>query len=585
MVSICTFDVSKESLPDFLLYIQQGKIQLPDLQRSFCWEDSLVREIIASASLGWPVGAIMLLQLGNPEVKFRPRLVEGVTLNPSPSPDKLILDGQQRSTSLFQSLFSNRPVIIKDKTGYKTQSRWYYIDIEKALNPDIEREDAIISLPESRRKSGFAGLIDCSTPEKEYSSGLFPVSQTFQFSTWRSHYQKHGKYHPDKLELIDRFEAQIIKQFERYQIPIILLRPELPKQGVCRIFEKINTIGTPLNFFDLATAIYASDDFSLRADWEKRRARLNRFKVLSQVRNIDFLQSVTLVATYNRLLKALTKGIGASEKPPGVGCSRVEVLKLSLEDYQQWVEPVTKAYEEAVRWLHGQKIYDAADLAYPIQLVALTAILTVIGDKTNNDGIRLKLEQWWWTGACCNRYTGAHEYRAAKDIQEVPDWLMNGGVVPSLITESHFNVIQLRKVRRKHGSLYKSLGALLRRNGAIDFATGEALSDVRFFDGPLESHHIFPVAYCRQHDIPAAEYNSLINRTPLSKATNRIIGGKAPSKYLAKLEQQGISRRRLDEILRSHLIEPETLWDDDFEAFYAARTEALTRAVLKAMGC
>ncbi len=149
MVSICTFDVSKEFLPDFLLYIQQGKIQLPDLQRSFCWEDSLVREIIASASLGWPVGTIMLLQLGNPEVKFRPRLVEGVTLTPSPAPDKLILDGQQRSTSLFQALFSSQPVIIKDKKGYKIQTHWYYIDIEKALDPDIEREDAIISLAES----------------------------------------------------------------------------------------------------------------------------------------------------------------------------------------------------------------------------------------------------------------------------------------------------------------------------------------------------------------------------------------------------------------------------------------------------
>jgi hypothetical protein len=54
---------------------------------------------------------------------------------------------------------------------------------------------------------------------------------------------------------------------------------------------------------------------------------------------------------------------------------------------------------------------------------------------------------------------------------------------------------------------------------------------------------------------------------------------------LASLEKQGISRKRLDEILRSHLIEPETLWDDDFEAFYAARTEALTLLILKAMGC
>ena len=80
MSNISTFDITKEALPDFLLQIQQGKIQLPDLQRSFCWPDELIKELLASVSMAWPVGAVLLLEMGNLSVKFRPRLVEGVSL-------------------------------------------------------------------------------------------------------------------------------------------------------------------------------------------------------------------------------------------------------------------------------------------------------------------------------------------------------------------------------------------------------------------------------------------------------------------------------------------------------------------------
>ncbi|NJL22797.1 MAG: hypothetical protein HC895_21400 [Leptolyngbyaceae cyanobacterium SM1_3_5] len=126
--------------------------------------------------------------------------------------------------------------------------------------------------------------------------------------------------------------------------------------------------------------------------------------------------------------------------------------------------------------------------------------------------------------------------------------------------------------------------ALLRRHGAIDFATGELLSDVGAFGDSIDSHHIFPIAYCRSQGIEIEKYNCLVNRTPLSASTNRVIGGKAPSVYLTKLEEQGISRRRLNTILRSHLIEPDFLWRDDFEGFFRARMQALTQLVNQAIG-
>jgi hypothetical protein len=140
-------------------------------------------------------------------------------------------------------------------------------------------------------------------------------------------------------------------------------------------------------------------------------------------------------------------------------------------------------------------------------------------------------------------------------------------------------------VTRRQGAIYKSLNALLRKQGAIDFVSGEVLRDVKAFDGEIESHHVFPEAWCKQQGIPAARYNCLLNRTPLRRDTNRFIGSQPPSMYLARLvEQHGISQKRLNEILRSHSIEPQTLWDDDFEAFMRLRSAKIFSLIEAATG-
>ena len=80
-------------------------------------------------------------------------------------------------------------------------------------------------------------------------------------------------------------------------------------------------------------------------------------------------------------------------------------------------------------------------------------------------------------------------------------------------------------------------------------------------------------------------YNSIVNKSPLSKASNNEIGGEAPSVYLKRIQdKQKLSAADLDTILRTHLIDPEHLRADDFEAFFEARTKALASLVTKAMG-
>ena len=581
MNSISTFDITKYPLLDILKDIKIGRIQLPDFQRDWVWDDARVKRLLTSLSMAYPVGAIMLLQQGNLQVRFKPRLLNGATLQQSPAPNLLILDGQQRLTTLFMVLLSEQPVLVKDSNSNKLSRKWYYLDIQKSLDPNIDRKDTILALPESKKLRTAHGVIDFSTPCQEYLIGLFPLSKVFFFSEWRSEYSKFWGYDSEKLKLLDTLELEILKKFEHYQMPVIQLRDSLPKDAVCQVFEDTNTSGCDLNFFDLMTASYCADNFSLRDDWKCREAHLQSFKALRSLRNTDFLQAVTLAASYARRQDAFHAGI-VSEKLPAVSCRRSEVLKLSTEEYRSWAEPITRGFEEAARFLHAQKIFDANHLAYPIQLVAVAAILTVLGKRSDSEQVRSRLGRWLWSGMFGELYLRG-EARAACDLVEIPLWL-SGGAVPTTVTSARFSVERLLNARKRYGAVYQGLSALLRLSGAVDWSTGEEINDVLYFEQRVESHHIFPVSWCRKHDIDPKKYNCLVNRTPLSAKTNKKIGSKAPSVYLKKFEMLGTSPEKLDDMLRSHAIEPEFLRQDDFEGFFAARTKALMELIGKAMG-
>ena len=99
-----TFDSTKRLLPEILADIVKGNIQLPDFQRGWVWDDDHVRSLLISVARSFPVGAVMLLEAGG-EANFQVRPIENVAFDGSPpSADLLILDGQQRLTTLTQVL-------------------------------------------------------------------------------------------------------------------------------------------------------------------------------------------------------------------------------------------------------------------------------------------------------------------------------------------------------------------------------------------------------------------------------------------------------------------------------------------------
>lgn len=178
-----TFDTTPEFLHELLKSLQNGKTQLPDFQRGWVWDDDRIRGVLASISRSFPIGALMMLETGG-EARLQPRPVQGVVF-PGPDrpvPERLILDGQQRLTSLYQAIMLGDAVETVNARNQKIK-RWYYIDVHKALNSAEDREDAFIGVPEHKVLM-FPGKVerDLSTPEREYETFCFPVNSVLDFS-------------------------------------------------------------------------------------------------------------------------------------------------------------------------------------------------------------------------------------------------------------------------------------------------------------------------------------------------------------------------------------------------------------------
>ena len=142
-----TFQTNPIDLHRLLDECHRGVIQLPDFQRSWVWDEDRIKSLIASISRAFPVGALMSLVTGGP-VNFKPRPVEGTPAEARQAvPQSLLLDGQQRMTSLYQVTLRGKVVETVTPKRKKVR-RWFYIDIRKALDAAIDREDAIIGVPE-----------------------------------------------------------------------------------------------------------------------------------------------------------------------------------------------------------------------------------------------------------------------------------------------------------------------------------------------------------------------------------------------------------------------------------------------------
>lgn len=548
------FATDKLSLRSLLDDIHSRDLALPDFQRDFVWDPIATEELLESIFSEFPTGSLLLMQ--HRDDGFWARAVAGAPGLDGHRPLRLVLDGQQRLTSLYQAL-------------YGVGDYRYYLKVDD-LSRGKSIEEALFHETAKR-----AQKLRYDTLEFQAAKLQLPLSEVFGgagFLKWSSRIRKQRQKSLDPKEDIEDELSEIhdkwIDRLPNYDYPYVLLGEQVSMVAICRIFETLNRTGVKLTVFELLAARYFAHDLRLRDKWYET-TRL--FPILDEfeVDPVSVLQAISLRA----------------HNPPA--CQRSDLLKLTTDDIREYWDDVAEGYAAILKMLQTEcGVLSRRWLPYSPQLVPMAAVWQewISRPKGAKAGAnRLRLQRWFWRAALRQDYESAANTQAEKDYSELIDWFASGKEPSAVAAE--LEPIQFREITHRQRAVYNACMALIVRSGALDFHKLQPIGPEALREQQIDDHHVFPRGYLAEipggHDMPV---DSVLNRTLIDKQTNIRIGKKAPTTYLTEMEKE-LTRDQLNELLTSHLLPnwPDSpLGANDFGAFLEWREAALQNEIDRA---
>jgi hypothetical protein len=547
-------DTNPRALKELLAEIHGRSAVLPDFQRDFVWEPSATQDLIVSIANNYPAGSI--LRVRDAKRSFAAREFEGA---PALKGDKytfLVLDGQQRLTSLYQAF-------------YGVGEHRYYIDLRELIE-GADFEEAIFHVRASTKWAQSRQEFGIQAEEL-----LLPLSVlkggAGGFGQWG---RKVARQLADESRIaledaLDVIEQKWIHVIDDYHFPVVTLSEQTEPDALCTIFETLNRTGVKLSPFELLTARFWPHDIKLRALWEKAVAD---HPVIEDF-DVDpyyILQGVSL----------------ACRKAPS--CKRTDVLNMRASDITAWWDRVVIGLATGLEILRDDcMVMQPKWLPYQTMLPPLAAVLARVGSpKTALAGAqREKLKRWFWCAVFGQVYENAPNSKSAKDVAEIVPWLEGGGM-PESISSFKFDPNTLREATPRQRAIYRGTICLILCGGARDFHTQAVVTRKLMAEQGIDDHHVFPAAYLEREGVtPVRLRDGVLNRSLIDRTTNQMIGDRAPSDYLAEIRKTpGFP---FAAVLKSHGLPSSadsTLLRDDYEAFLSWRQDHLWQEIQRVTG-
>lgn len=570
------FTTPSYDLPDLIARIDRGDLQLPDFQRAYAWDVDRIRALLVTVLRGYPVGSFLALDTRDAPVRFRPRPITGAP-DTGAAPGLLLLDGQQRLTTLYHCLVGDGSVDTVDFRSKRIR-RTFYVDVARAVEAQVMPDEAVFAVDEEGMvKSHFGPEIPGGITDRDaaVAAGCVPVSSLL----WESGTDLLFDLAAERAamrENVKRFYDRVSKPLTAYDIPMIRLNRETAQTGVGSIFAQANSAGLQMDVFELLTAVFATQDpdFRLSDDWDETKAYLRRYPALDDIDRTDFLTAVSLLVTARR-------GHAAGQ--------REDILNLTLEEYLTARHQLRVTFREAAEFLSQRCMFTPAQVPYTAQLIPLAVIFAVLADHPRSLASTVawdKLNQWFWSGIFGELYgSAAVIHRSARDVDEVTAWIAGTtDTVPKTVRDASFSESRLFSVRENSG-VYKGIYALLMGRGARDWRTAQPFDRWTFQDLSPGFHRVFPLEWCAEQGVDTVLANSVLNRTPMGKRTEVVIDGYSPARYLSRVQSKSLMEdSEFDTVLSSHELNPDLLFQGDMRAFLRDRRARFLGMIEHAMG-
>ena len=570
------FTTPSFDLTDLFARIERGDIQLPDFQRHYAWDEDRIRSLIVTVLRGYPVGALMVLDTRNEPMRFRPRPLTGAP-NTGVNPGLLLLDGQQRLTTLYHCFRGEGRVNTKDFRNKKI-TRTFYVDVRKAVANELMPDEAVFAVNQDGMMRSHFGPDLERIPDRATAleAGCIPVADLLFEDGTKALFELAASGDAELADAAVAFHNRILRPLAGYDIPIIRLSRETERAGVGQVFAQANSSGLQMDVFDLLTAVFASEDenFHLADDWAETEKLLRRHGALDAIGRTEFLSAVSLLATS---LRGHASG------------TREDILSLSLPEYKDATKTLRVTMAEVASFLSERCILSHEQVPFSKQIVPLSVILARLVSEPGALSTQEawdKINRWFWSGVFGELYgSSAVAQRSGRDVDEVVAWVLGTtDVEPKTVRDTDFRESRLLSADSTTG-IFKALDALLMARGARDWRTGRVFDKNSFAELKPGFFPVFPLAWCEKNGVDPVLAASVLNRTPMGKRTEVVLEGRSPQRYLPRLQSKSIlDDADFDAVLASHEIDPTTLHTSDWEGFFADRRERFIGMVEYAIG-
>lgn len=539
------FETHPRRLMKMLEDLHSGQLALPDFQRSFVWSPDATRELIVSMMRTFPAGALLFLRGGGAAFKARPA-EEAPALRAEPL--ELVLDGQQRLTSLYQALFG-------------VGASRFFLDIG-ALISGAEVNDAV-RVFSAERAATLESL------DAQANALVMPLAAVrgSGASDWRDEVIEHraDEEHRRVRSILKEVEQTFIKPLADYAFPVTVLPQSTELEAVCTIFETLNRTGKPLTPFELISARAFAGGHSLRDLWGTA------------------LEARPILADFDvepyYVLQVIALRLGAS-------CQRRDVLGLDAADIAREWDDACADTASAVQLLRNEcGVLVSKWLPYRPMLIPLAAAWHTVDAASGPErgARRSKLKRWFWCACFTGEYESSSATLAERDTPVLRAWLAGGGE-PPVVASFAWDPAEWRGVTVRQKGLYRATIALMLTEQPRDFHTGAPLTQDLIEANKVEDHHVFPRGHLKDIGRPN-EIDSVLNHCLIDRQTNSSIGKKPPSEYLSEI--RSALGDDLDDVLASHRLptgERSPLDSDDFDEFLSWRLEELADALTEHTG-
>ncbi|MEP0856312.1 DUF262 domain-containing protein [Trichocoleus sp. DQ-U1] len=541
-------DANPKNLLSLIGDVYSGKVVVPEFQRSFVWERDDIEEFLTSLLHGYFMGTFLMLDTPTKTPMFPFRPVEGVEkVNPQVRPKahgtvQLVLDGQQRITSLFYAFYEPDICLKGVKNPYR-----FYLNLDEALNGDIDEAVIGVSKGDTRRITNFEKLCN------EYKAVRFSLLRDYSnFDDWLD--EGHSVWGREQRRQI----KELYRHLEQFMVPVVALPEETSKADIVNIFERINRTGVSLSLFDLAVAQLYLKEIKLRDLWESFSKKHKT--ITSVVEPVFLLRVIALLEGKEIRRRDLLDGI--------------DLEATAFE--KRWSDAANSIVEAHNRIIHEYGAFSQNLIPYSTLLVTLAVLLHKLKEKSAGAKDYQKVDRWYWGCVLSRRYDTSRFTKTYQDVKDLDSWLDGNADAPQWLQQFADQDLNLDIVDDPRSALYRGLMGLVVCQGAKDFLTGQS---VKYSE--CQDDHIFPKSvYKKSYE---KQVDTILNRTLIWEPTNKTKANKLPSQFFQDCQvKHGGDEAKLLETLKTHFISPNAyaaLKQDNFDGFINERRKTLKEVV------